>query len=305
MVASKMRIKKVCEWCNKTFLAQKVSTRFCSHACSSRAYKHSKRRQRVEETERQVKLFVNEDPQINFQNREYLSVKEAAQYLGLTRDAIYKMIYSGRLRAFRVSSRLTYLKKQHIDFMLESTPYRKDAYKKEPEAITEFYTSKEVMDKYEISDAWLRKRADQKKIPRTTHRGKTLWSKKHIDAVFAQEEIDPSITEWYSTADIQEEFGMSLSAIYSFVLAQAIPRKKENNKTFYSKKHFDIARGVAEPEEPEYYTVVEAMEAYNMTRDQVYHYLKQYKINRIQVGRYTKFLKKDFDQIFEPPVIKQ
>ena len=47
---------------------------------------------------------------------------------------------------------------------------------------------------------------------------------------------------------------------------------------YYSKKHVDIAKGVATPEEPQYYTVAEAMEKFNLTRDQLYHYAKYHNI---------------------------
>ena len=46
----------------------------------------------------------------------------------------------------------------------------------------------------------------------------------------------------------------------------------------YSKKHFDIAKGVAQPDEPQYYTVAEAMAKFNLTRDQLYHYAKYHNM---------------------------
>ena len=55
MAGSKIPIKKLCEHCGVEFIAQKVSTRFCSHTCASRAYKQRKREQRVETTEKAVK----------------------------------------------------------------------------------------------------------------------------------------------------------------------------------------------------------------------------------------------------------
>ena len=53
---------------------------------------------------------------------------------------------------------------------------------------------------------------------------------------------------------MQEKFGMTLSAIYCFVSKNAIPKKKEGIMVYYSKKHVDIAKGIAAPEEPQYYT---------------------------------------------------
>ena len=99
--------------------------------------------------------------------------------------------------------------------------------------------------------------AKKNNIPRTFNRGKTYWSKKHVDAYFAKKAPDPDITEWYSTQEIQKKFGMTLSAIYTFVSKNAIPKKKEGIMVYYSKKHVDIAKGVAAPEEPQYYTVAE------------------------------------------------
>ena len=73
---------------------------------------------------------------------------------------------------------------------------------------------------------------------------------------------------------------------------------------YYSKRHFDIAKGIATPEEPQYYTIPEAMEKYNLTRDQLYHYVKYHNITRIKVGKYTKILRSELDKFFEPPKIE-
>ena len=97
---------------------------------------------------------------------------------------------------------------------------------------------------------------------------------------------------------------MTLSAIYTFVYKNVIPKRKEGKMVYYSKKHFDIAKGIATPEEPQYYTIPEAMEKYNLTRDQLYHYVKYHNITRIKDGKYTKILRSELDKFFEPPKIE-
>lgn len=62
---------------------------------------------------------------------------------------------------------------------------------------------------------------------------------------------------------------MTLSAIYTFVSKKAIPKKKEGIMVYYSKKHVNIAKGVVASEEPQYYTIAEAMKKFNLTRDQL------------------------------------
>ena len=66
----------------------------------------------------------------------------------------------------------------------------------------------------------------------------------------------------------------------------------------------DIAKGLIAPEEPKYYTIAEAMERFNLTRDQLYHYVKYHNIPRIKVGKYTKILRVELDKFFEPPKIE-
>lgn len=82
----------------------------------------------------------------------------------------------------------------------------------------------------------------------------------------------------------------------------AIPKKKIKRQVFYSKKHVDIAKGLAKAE-PEYYTTAEAMEKYNLTRDQLYHYVKWHHISKVQDGKYIKISRKELDDLLAPPSI--
>ena len=175
---------------------------------------------------------------------------------------------------------------------------------KEKAPITDFYTTAEVKEKYHVNESWIFAVAKKNNIPRTFNRGKTYWSKKHIDTYFAKKAPNPDITEWYSTQEMQEKFGMTLSAIYCFVSKNAIPKKKEGIMVYYSKKHVDIAKGIAAPEEPQYYTVAEAMEKFNLTRDQLYHYAKYHNIPKVKKGKYTLISKPELDKLLEAPKIE-
>ena len=304
MATSSIRIKKICQWCGAEFEAQKVSTKYCSHRCANLAYKQATREKRVKQVEAETHFIKSEKPKENVKDKEYLSIAQASVLLGLSLQAVYKMIYAGHLAAYKLSSRLSFVKRVDIDKMLNANPYVKKNRSK-GEDITEFYTTAEIKEQYGVKESWLYKIAKEHNIPRTFNRGKTYWSKKHIDAYFAKKAPNPDITEWYSVAEIQEKFGMTLSAIYSFVSKNVIPKKKEGITVCYSKKHFDIAKGVAEPEKPQYYTIPEAMEKFNLTRDQLYHYVKYHNITRIKVGKYTKISKSELDEFLAPPQIKK
>lgn len=303
MATSKTKIKKVCEYCGTVFYAQKLTTRFCSHRCNNLTYKERVRQKRIQEVETKVQTVISEQPISDFKDKEYLSFKEAATLLGLSKQAIYKMVYAGKLQAFRISSRLSFIRKGDIDRMLEARPYEQ-RHPKDTIPITDFYTTAEVKEKFNVAESWVFAIAKKSNIPRTFNRGKTYWSKKHIDAYFAKKAPNPDITEWYSTQEIQEKFGMTLSAVYCFVSKNAIPKKKEGIMVYYSKKHVDIAKGVAAPEEPKYYTVPEAMEKFNLTRDQLYHYATYHNIPKVKKGKYTLISKAELDKLLAAPKIE-
>ena len=301
MATSKMKIKKVCEWCGTIFYAPKLTTRFCSHRCNNLAYKEAIRQKRIQEVENRVQAVISEQPISEFKDKEYLSFKEAATLLGLSKQAIYKMVYAGKLQAFRISSRLSFIRKGDIDRMLETRPYER-LQPKDTIPITDFYTTAEVKEKYHVNESWIFVIAKKHNIPRTFNRGKTYWSKKHID--FTKKAPNPDITEWYSTQEMQEKFGMTLSAIYNFASKNAIPKKKEGIMVYYSKKHVDIAKGISKPEETLYYTVAEAMEKFHLTRDQLYHYVKWHHISKAKKGKYTFISRAELDKLLAPPKIE-
>ena len=47
----------------------------------------------------------------------------------------------------------------------------------------------------------------------------------------------------------------------------------------------------------------EAMAHFNMTRDQLYHYIKTHGITKVKVGRIIKISKQELDNLFAPPTI--
>ena len=303
MATNCIRITKICQWCGVEFVAQKVSTKYCSHRCANLAYKQAVRDKRVKQAEAETLSIKLEKPIENVKDKEYLSFAQAGKLLGLSRQAVYNMVKAGNLKASKISSRLSFIRRVDIDAMLENRPY-KTLHPKDTVPITDFYTTAEIKEKFGVKESWIYEIAKEHNIPRTFNRGRTYWSKKHIDSYFAKKAPDASITEWYSVAELQEKFSMTLSAIYTFVYKNVIPKRKEGKMVYYSKKHFDIAKGIATPEEPQYYTIPEAMEKYNLTRDQLYHYVKYHNITRIKVGKYTKILRSELDKFFEPPKIE-
>jgi excisionase family DNA binding protein len=298
-MSSNIQFTKVCEHCGSTFIAQKCSTRFCSHHCAQLAYKARKRAEHVEQNQIRFDTAIKAD----VQDKDFLSPTQCAKLLGVCRRTIYNYLESNQIPCFQFKGK-TRIRRADIDRLFdESNGYVKRP-AKEREEITEFYTTKEVLAKFSISNSWLFKMAKDKNIPKTIHLGKTMWSKSHCDRIFGQKssEVD-EITEWYSAAEICEKFGMTLSQVYTFINSKKIPKKKVGNVTSYSKKHVDIAKGIAIADEQRWYSYAEAMERYGMSRDQVGHYIKWYKLTTKKAGKYTFIDADEFDKLMTPPKI--
>ena len=292
--------RKKCEWCGKLFIAHKTSTRCCSHRCANLAYKERTRQKRVSEFQTMVNQQIEKEDCID---KDFFTPSEAAKYIGISRATFYRYLETNLIKSVQLK-RKTIIRKKDIEALFDNaSPYKKHL-PRNKQSITDFYTTAEIKEKFGVKESWIYEIAKEHNIPRTFNRGRTYWSKKHIDSYFANKAPDASITEWYSVAELQEKLGMTLSAIYTFVYKNVIPKRKEGKMVYYSKKHFDIAKGIATPEEPQYYTIPEAMEKYNLTRDQLYHYVKYHNITRIKVGKYTKILRSDLDKFFEPPKIE-
>ena len=154
MAASKIRIKKICEYCGQEFYALKTSTRFCSKSCNDRAYKMRQRVNTVKKAESE-NLTVSQEHTFSVINqKEYLSIKEVGILLGITSRAVYNYIYSGQLKAIKLSTRLTIVHKSDVDSMMSSTPYvKRNRISHTP--ITDFYTTAEVASKYGVNESWI------------------------------------------------------------------------------------------------------------------------------------------------------
>ena len=298
MSTSKFKVLRTCEFCGKEFYAQKVSTRYCSKRCNELAYKQRRRQRQITEAEARVL----QKPMEEVGNKEFLSLQDASVLFGITKRSVYNLIYNGVLQAFKFSSRMTFVRKADIEIMFEGHLYTKKV-KPERKPITEFYTTKEIQEKFGVSEAWVFKLAKEKKIPKVLHHGKTYWSKQHVEKHFAKHIENNSIVEWYSVQDMMEKFNMTTSAVYCFVSKFNIPKKKIKTSVYYSKQHVDAAKGINEPPKEEFYTMKEAVQHFGMTEDQIYKYAKKAKVSKHMEGSIVLMNKRELDAALAPPSI--
>lgn len=309
MTASKERILKICEYCGKSFYALKSTTRYCSKQCNSYAYKAAKREEKVKMAETMSHRKASEKSMSEILMKEYLTIQEVAILLGLSRQTIYNMVYSGKLRASKITSRLSLIRKRDIDYLVDSLPYttnksasKEAVYANRELPVPEYYSAKEIAEVHNTYETAIYEIVKKVKISRISIQGRVYWNKKEVDDYFAHLSPDPTISEWMTVMDIQQKYCMTKTAVYSFVSHNAIPRKMEGNNVLYSKRHVQLAKGES-VEDQLYYTIPEAMKLYGLSQDQIYKRIKKYAIEKVKIGKYIKISKRDLEKAIGKPKV--
>ena len=301
-MSSNIKIERICEWCGNRFMAQTTVTRFCSKRCAEHSYKERMRQKKMALSNQETSQC---NPDRKSRDKDFLTPTETAQFLGVCRTYIYDSINRGKIKVTRIG-RKTLISKADIqamfDFLTPKETELPETAERKSKSISDFYTRAEIREKFGVKDSWIYKVVAENNVPKTILRGKAYFSKNHIDRLFSARKENPEITEWYSVEDIQSKYGMALSAIYSLVSKIGIPKRKEGPKVYYSKYHFDVAKGAKSTEDVEFISVAEAMEKYSLTRDQLYHYVKTYKITKLRCGKYVKLNAKELAELFNPKI---
>ena len=124
-MSTNIRVEKICQYCNKEFIAKTLRTRYCSHICNSRAYKARKRAEKFQQTQKTVSGAQEALPRpaetsLNIiQDKEFLTVDEVAKLLRMSKATVYRIIKEGKLKAVKISERNTRIQRREIDKMFQ------------------------------------------------------------------------------------------------------------------------------------------------------------------------------------------
>lgn len=300
-----MRAQRKCENCGKVFAVRSGNQRYCCETCAEQVKQNRKKRRND---------FINAvEPLIDLQNQEYLSFSKAALLMGCTRQYIYKLVGQGRLRASRLSSRMSLIRRADIESLLVSSPYERvlpvvrpvkdnpnSTKIKTPEpdnGLMEYYTGEEVMENFKIGQGWLYTCTKRYRIRTCRITGRIYYSKPDIDAHFGVEVDISGITEWLTTAEVEEQFGMKASAIRAYAYRHHIPTKKEYGTAYYSKSHIEELRRPDLMADDRYVTVEEVAGKYGLSKANLHHIVKVKGIGKVKVGVRNLLVREDVERV--------
>lgn len=181
MPAANFQILRVCDECGNTFMAKTVESRYCSKACTNRAYnKRKKEKQKAEQLEKVVAAIPD--------SRDFISIPEAVAIFGISRETIRRLIHKGEIKAVNLGVRLTRIDRHAMEekFPVKGAKVATNIslpkkYSLEPK---DCYTVGEISEKYKLSESTVYKNIREHAIP-IRKIGKFVYvPKSEIDTLF-------------------------------------------------------------------------------------------------------------------------
>ena len=178
-MGSNIRVQRICQHCGVQFAAQTTTTKYCSTPCNTAAYKIRQKAIKVEQSKKDAQIIISQ-PLEELKAREFLSVTQVSRLIGCSRQNVYNLINSGKLKATNILLKKTIVKRSDLDkLFIESTnrlqiegisnPQMQDFIEVvnfEDIDISECYNITEVQSKYGISATALHNMIKRYEIPK-------------------------------------------------------------------------------------------------------------------------------------------
>jgi excisionase family DNA binding protein len=123
-MSSNMRIKKVCQHCNKVFTAKTTVTKFCSDDCAKANYKKRMKKVRIEEstaaTSRELlaeNTTSKELPSLHNESKGFISLPELAATTRLSERTLYRLMGDSEFPRLKIGRRLLFNRESVLNYI--------------------------------------------------------------------------------------------------------------------------------------------------------------------------------------------
>lgn len=159
-MSTNIRIQKICRHCGKEFTAKTTVTKYCSDNCAKRAYKARKRAENIKTSNKETYL-IKTKPIEEIKAKEFLTVRDVSKLINCSRQTVYNLINSKKLKAVNILEKKTIVKRSDLDKLFEQPTPEPLQYE-----INNCYTQSEIQNKYGISGKALYELIKRHSIPK-------------------------------------------------------------------------------------------------------------------------------------------
>lgn len=168
-MSSNIKVQRICQHCGNQFTARTTVTKYCGDTCAKRAYKARLRAIKVQKSNNETQKII-EQPIQELKSREFLSVTQVAKLIGCSRQNVYNLINTGRLKATNILIKKTIIKRSDLDLLFNPTQPEivQPQVKSQPIVfnIADYYNLTEIQNKYGISEKALQEIIKRNNIPK-------------------------------------------------------------------------------------------------------------------------------------------
>lgn len=175
-MSSNIQVQRICQHCGTEFTARTTVTKYCSHRCGSLANKAKKRAEKVQKSNTETKQ-IKTKPIEELKAKEFLTVSDVSKLIGCSRQNVYKLINTGKLKATNILEKKTIVRRCDLDKLFKEVPETETIPEQQKQElsdwkqagafeITDCYTINEVLEKYSISETALQNLIKRQSIPK-------------------------------------------------------------------------------------------------------------------------------------------
>ncbi len=291
---------RICKYCGKTFTPEHGRQIFCSDACR---INHKNQEKRLRNAAKKNVLSTH-DTRAALSGKEYLSITEAAAFLGITRPTVYARIKEGELVPVRFGTRTLRIPMDQLVANTERLPQPSNG------DFSTLISKEEALERYEISDTWLYKKIRPEGIRPRIVKGKAFFPKKDLDRLFPPRVVY-NAEDWYNADELIEKEGLTRKYITNLVRVKGIPHCRKGKVLLVSRKEWDTARLFRGDIEKNYLTCDQAKKRYHLANKTFYDKIKEAGVTGIRQGNSVYFKISDLDPLFKdktpkiPPHIRR
>jgi len=184
-MTNEIKIRKTCVFCGKEFIAQKTTTKYCSHKCNQKHYKQRKKEEKIKLSNRNNIAEVK-SPIEDINKKEFLSITEICFLFNVSRTTVWRLCKKKQLKSVKIGKQ-KFVKREELDKLFLSDD--EIEIQKEPKIIEykeeDFYGLKEIYEKYGISESALYNLIKRNNIQKVIIWKNVYVPKKEIDKLFS------------------------------------------------------------------------------------------------------------------------
>lgn len=182
-MSTNIRVERICQFCEKTFIAKTTVTKYCGDTCAKRAYKKRKKDEKIQKSHKETRCHKSENLE-NLKAKEFLTVTQASLLLNCSRQNIYKLINSDKLPASNLLQKKTLIRRSDIDELItktktEVTQGKNLQQERNRSGIIDLYSISEIQSLFTISESALQELLRRNSAVKYKH-GRSIFIPKEV-----------------------------------------------------------------------------------------------------------------------------